>query len=125
MKLRFLGKESSPQESPTLYATDRESYLVQGWIVADHGILTELEVGDDKTIVEVPASLMSHLAKDGLNGEVGHLAPPIVLVKDDGNYIVRGTRVTDEEALAQMSIPDHETCVEIPKSAMLALLVGR
>jgi hypothetical protein len=35
MKLTFLGKDSTPNDSPTLYATDRDSYLVQGYTVTD------------------------------------------------------------------------------------------
>jgi hypothetical protein len=31
MKIRFLGKESEYRDSPTLYATERCTYLVQGW----------------------------------------------------------------------------------------------
>ena len=30
MRLQFLGKNSVPGDSPTLYATDRETYVVQG-----------------------------------------------------------------------------------------------
>lgn len=33
MKLTFLGKDSTPNDSPTLYATDRDTYLVQGYAV--------------------------------------------------------------------------------------------
>lgn len=29
MRLTFLGKESQPNQSPTLYASDRDSYIVQ------------------------------------------------------------------------------------------------
>jgi hypothetical protein len=32
-----------------------------------------------------------------------------------GSFIVSGAAVTDVEALSQMDIPGHETCVEIPK----------
>lgn len=39
MKLRFLGKESTPDESPTLYATDQDSYVVQGWVFTDAVLL--------------------------------------------------------------------------------------
>jgi hypothetical protein len=74
MQLRFLGKESTPTNSPTLYASDAETYIVQ--------------------------------------------------VLENGNYIIQGRRVDDAEALGQMSIPDFETCVEVPKAAMRALLVG-
>lgn len=35
MKLTFLGKDSTPNDSPTLYATDRDTYLVQGYTVTD------------------------------------------------------------------------------------------
>lgn len=37
MRLTFVAKdpESQPQGSPTLYHTDRASWVVQGWIVTD------------------------------------------------------------------------------------------
>lgn len=122
MHLTFLGKESRPDESPTLFATDRDSYMVQGWIVTDPAILAMIVMADDETIVEVPAALLAHLAKDGLNGDVVNLVPPIVHVATNGNYIVKGRRVTDPEALGQMTIPDHETCVEVSRSAIAALV---
>jgi hypothetical protein len=71
---------------------------------------------------EVPATLMAHLAKDGLNGDVVNVVPPIVHVTANGNYIIKGSRVTDPEALGQMTIPDHETCVEVSRSAIMALV---
>lgn len=113
MKLRFLGKNSTPDESPTLYATDQDSYVVQGWMVTDADILARLPVPDDETIVEVPAALLDHLAADGLDGEVTNVAPPIVGVTSGGNYIIQGKQVTDAEALSQMSNPrprDLRTC---------------
>ncbi len=124
MLLTFLGKDSHPDESPTLFATDRDSYVVQGWIITDPEILVLIAMVDDETIVEVPAALMAHLAKDGLSGDVANLVPPIVHVAANGNYIIRGRRVTDPEALAQMTIPDHETCVEVSRSAVAALIGG-
>ena len=63
MRLTFLGKNSQPNQSPTLYATDRGSYLVQGWIVTEPEILAKIMLADNETIVEVPAKLMSHLDK--------------------------------------------------------------
>ncbi len=124
VKLRFLGKESTPTNSPTLYASDQNSYVVQGWIVTDPHILALLDICDEETVVEVPASLLAHLAGDGLSGVVGHQLPPIAHIKQNGNLIVRGRRVVDPEALGAMDIPDHETCVEVPKAAMAALLIG-
>jgi hypothetical protein len=124
MRLTFLGKDSIPDQSPTLYATEGKSFVVQGWIVTDPAILAEVATTDDETIVEVPAKLMTHLAKDGLTGEVTHLVPPIVHVTTTGNYIIRGKRVHDAEALGQMHIPDNETCVEVAHSAIAALIGG-
>ncbi|MDQ2884333.1 MAG: hypothetical protein M3Y48_25145 [Actinomycetota bacterium] len=122
MHLTFLGKESHPNQSPTLFATDRDSYVVQGWIVIDPEIVARIEVSDEETIVEVPATLLTHLAKDGLSGDVVNLVPPIVQIAENGNYIITGRRVTDTEALGQMTIPDHETCVEVSRSAIAALV---
>ncbi|HEX5349956.1 MAG TPA: hypothetical protein VFW64_23145 [Pseudonocardiaceae bacterium] len=122
MRLTFLGKESLPDQSPTLFATDRESYVVQGWIVTDSEILAMIVMSGDEMIVEVPAALMAYLAEDGLSGEVVNLVPPIVHIAANGNYIIRGRRVTDPEALGQMTIPDHETCVELSRSAIAALV---
>ena len=42
----------------------------------------------------------------------------------NGNYIIQGWRMEDADALGQMTIPNYETCVEVPKAAMRALLVG-
>lgn len=122
MHLTFLGKESKPNQSPTLFATDRDSYVVQGWIVTDPGLLAMFSMPDDETIVEVPATLMAHLAKDGLSGEVVNFGPPIVHIAENGNYILKGVRVTDTEALGRMTIPDHETCVEVSRSAIVELV---
>lgn len=124
MKLRFLGKDSTPDDSPTLYATDQDSYVVQGWIVTDAAILARLTVPDGETIVEVPATLLDYLALDGLDGAVTNVVPPIVDVTPGGNYIFQGKQVTDAEALSQMGIPAHETCVHVTKSAVVTLLLG-
>ncbi|MGH8626226.1 MAG: GNAT family N-acetyltransferase [Gammaproteobacteria bacterium] len=122
MKIRFLGKESEYRDSPTLYATERCTYLVQGWKVTDPEILTKLDVPESETVVEVYARLMSHLTKDGLSGVVTSWTPPIVHIKENGNLIIQGKRVADPEALAELKIPDHEDVVEVDKAAIEALL---
>lgn len=124
MRLTFLGKESQPSQSPTLYVSDNDSFIVQGWIVTDPAVLAQLNINDSETVVEVPPGLLAHLTKDGLSGDVNNLVPPIMHVLESGNYIIQGTRVTDAEALGQMDIPDHETCVEVTKSAVAALIGG-
>lgn len=123
MKLTFLGKDSTPDDSPTLYATDQDSYVVQGWIVTDPEILARHPLPDDEEIVEIPPALLAYLVNDGLDGPVTNLVPPIVEVTSNGSYIVRGKRVTDSEALGQMRIPKHESCVHVTKSSVAALLV--
>jgi len=60
-----------------------------------------------------------HLA---LTGEIVNIIPPIVHVAQNGNYIVQGKRVTDQETLGRMDMPDHETCVEVSRSAVAALV---
>ncbi|MFI5778255.1 hypothetical protein [Nocardia sp. NPDC051570] len=124
MQLRFLGKNSTPTNSPTLYATDQDSYVIQGWIVNDEAILAQLAVPNDETIVEVPAALLEHLSLDGLDTTMRNLVPPIVHVKENGNYIIQGRRVTDAGVLSQMSIPDHETCIHVSRSAVSVLVGG-
>jgi hypothetical protein len=122
MRIRFLGKESEYRNSPTLYATERRTYLIQGWKVADSEILAKLEIPEGETVVEIYACLMAHLTKDGLSGVVTSWIPPIVHVKENGNLIIQGRRVTDSEALAEMRIPDNEDAIEIDKAAIEALL---
>ena len=61
MKLRFLGKVSTPGGSPALYATDRGTYLIQGWKVTHPGTLSQLKIPFRETCVEVPADLMRYL----------------------------------------------------------------
>jgi hypothetical protein len=120
-----LGKETTGGQSPTLYATDQETYVVQGWIVTDPDILGRLDLADHETVVEVPAKLLAHLAADGLAGEVARHEPPIVYVLANGNLVLQGERVTDPAALALMDIPDHETCIEVSKSRVRVLVEGR
>jgi hypothetical protein len=64
MKLTFLGKDSTPNDSPTLYATDRETYLVQGYVVTDPEALSQMRIPQGETVVEVPRRLMTYLPED-------------------------------------------------------------
>ncbi|MFH8789936.1 hypothetical protein [Streptomyces roseoverticillatus] len=122
MKLRFLGKNSTPGDSPTLYASDRDSYVVQGWKVYANDLLRRLDVPEGHTVVEVPTELFEYLSKDGLpSGQIKNFSAPIMLVTGQGTCIVQGPEMDDPEALSQMRMPGYETCVEIPKSSIVAL----
>jgi hypothetical protein len=123
MKLRFLGKNSNVGDCPTLYATDRDTYLVQGWKIFANDLLMQLTLSEGETAVEVPTELFEHLDKDGLpSGEFRRLEDPLMVLTPGGTYVVQGREVTDAEALAEMEIPDYETVVEVPKAAITALL---
>ncbi len=50
-----------------------------------------------------------------VGGGSGPEGSPRVWATDRETWIVQGYRVEDAEALAAMSIPSHETCVEIPR----------
>lgn len=123
MKLRFLGKESKSGDSPTLYASDRDTYLVQGYRVEDREILTALDLPTGQTCVEIYDRLLGHLAADGVAAdELKYRVFPIVHTVDDESCIVQGTVVTDAQAREEMRIPEHEDCVEIPKAQLAALM---
>lgn len=122
MQIRFLGRETDHGDSPTLYATDRGTYLVQGWRVSDPEILAMLDTPKGEAVVEIYARLMTHLAKDGLSGVVTSWVAPIVHIKQNGNLIIQGRRVTDHHVLTEMNVPDHEDVVEVNKRAMTALM---
>jgi hypothetical protein len=97
MRLTFLGKETQGGGSPTLFATDRGTYVVQGWKVR----------GKDDSI-EIPHRLL------------GYLEPYTYLGTEltdtgRGTFILSGRPVTDEETLSQMDIPGHEMAFEVPK----------
>jgi len=46
---------------------------------------------------------------------------PTVYATERGTYVVQGAVVTDREALASVSLPPHETLVEVPRELLLSL----
>jgi len=60
MRIRFVAKdpESVPDQSPTLYKTDRDSWLVQGWVVTDSSALAEMSIPEGEMVVEIPDRLV-------------------------------------------------------------------
>lgn len=65
MKLEFLGKTSTPNDSPTLYGTDRGTYVIQGWKVTDSEALSQMRIPGHETCIEVPKDLMRYLPREG------------------------------------------------------------
>ena len=65
MRLRLLGTESGHTGCPALYATDRDTYVVQGKLVTDQEAIADLvDVREDEFYVEIPKRLL-RLAQDG------------------------------------------------------------
>jgi hypothetical protein len=64
MQLTFLGGDSGPTGSPRAYATDRGTFVVQGYKVEDAEALGQLSIPDHETVVEIPATLLKYLPKD-------------------------------------------------------------
>ncbi|MGR8010348.1 hypothetical protein [Streptomyces hypolithicus] len=123
MQLRFLGKNSTPGDSPTLYASDQDTYVIQGWRVYANDLLLQLDVPAGQTVIEVPTELFEHLTKDGQGSrEIKKFDAPIMLVTEQGTCVLQGPEMHDAEALSQMRMPDYETCIEVPKSSITALL---
>ncbi|MEV4918828.1 hypothetical protein AB0K47_18685 [Streptomyces tirandamycinicus] len=123
MQLTFLGKNSTPGDSPTLYASDQDTYVIQGWKVHANDLLMQLSVPAGQTVIEVPTELFEHLTKDGQSsGEIKKFAAPIMLVTEQGTCVLQGPEMHDADALSQMRMPDYETCIEVPKSSITALL---
>jgi hypothetical protein len=60
MEIALVAKDpgSEPSGSPTLYRTDRESWVVQGWKVTDAAVLSAMEIPDGETCVEIPDRLV-------------------------------------------------------------------
>ena len=95
--MRFLGKSTQGGGSPTLYATDRGSYVVQGWRVPGSG---------DR--IEIPHRLLGHAEPDTYLGAS-------LTDTGRGSFLLSGRAVTDRETLSQMDVPGHEAVVEVPK----------
>jgi hypothetical protein len=108
MRLTFLGKSTQGGGSPTLYRTDRDTYVVQGWCVA----------GESPTVVEIPESLLRYLEPGA--GLAASLRSTGRRWYGDGGewptYTLSGTAVTDRDVLDQMNVPEHERCVEVERT---------
>lgn len=83
---------------PTLYRTDRGTYVIQG----DRN--STLDHADGEDVAEIPRDLIPEIT--------AHSHDDLHVTERD-TVLVRGTRVTDPEALDTMQLPEWETGVEI------------
>jgi hypothetical protein len=59
MRIHFLGTDSGLGQSPTLFATDRGTLAVQGYVITDPQALADLgEIPPGEAVVEIPAELL-------------------------------------------------------------------
>jgi hypothetical protein len=63
MHLTFIGKDpdSNPTRSPTVWRTDRGTWVVQGWVVSDSDALAQMNLPDGETAVEIPDGIVQFL----------------------------------------------------------------
>ena len=64
MKLTFIRKtvDSGETNCPSLYRTDRNTFVVQGWRISDPDTLAQLDIPAHETVVEVPIDVLAEIA---------------------------------------------------------------
>jgi len=134
MRITYL-RDTSPTRNtcPTLYATDRGTFIVQGKLVFDPRVVGSFGLLPNEAIVEVPTRLLAEVAetvtlptRDAGQGTglalvrsiPGDMRSSSVSGTSRDSFIVTGLTVTDPEALAAMNIPDDETAVEVPRELL-------
>lgn len=74
MRVTFLGTTSETGNCPTLFATDNGTYIAQGKVVTDPEALNTIRetyagIGEDETLVEIPAELLRFARPDEHHAE--------------------------------------------------------
>jgi len=104
---RLRGSCNDGKTCPTLYRSDRETAVVQGWIITDPSTVALAGgVGDGESLVEIPADLVEEALRQG--------SRPALTRTNHDTVVIRGRTLTDVEALAQLGpLPSTEAVVEI------------
>jgi sulfur carrier protein ThiS len=97
---------------PALHQTDRDTVVIQGWVVTDARLLSQLGLPPDTQAVEVPAELLAEVIDSW----------PALHPTGHGTLIVPGTPVTDPDALRHLNLPPNEQAVEVPASLLTEVL---
>jgi hypothetical protein len=73
MRLSFIGRDpdSNPTGSPTVYRTDRGSWVVQGWVVTDPDALAVMSIPQGETCVEIPDRVIEFFRQAGRDVDNG------------------------------------------------------
>jgi len=66
MRLALIGKdpESNPTGSPTVYRTDRGTWVVQGWVVSDPEALAQMDIPAGEGAVEIPDRMIQFFRQE-------------------------------------------------------------
>lgn len=65
LKLTHLGTASGNTGCPAVYSTDRGTYVVQGWKLADTEARAQLDIPDHEDAIEIPAALLRYFPRTG------------------------------------------------------------
>ncbi|QUQ71170.1 hypothetical protein [Kutzneria sp. CA-103260] len=68
MQLTHIATESGKSGCPSFFATDRGTYVVQGWRIDDADALATLQergLPDHETAIEIPAALVQRIRESG------------------------------------------------------------
>ncbi len=67
MRLTLIGKdpESHPNGSPTVYRTDRGSWVIQGWVITDLEVLAQMNIPPGEATVEIPDRMIPFFKEAG------------------------------------------------------------
>lgn len=67
MHLTLIGKDpdSNPTGSPTVFRTDRNSWVVQGWQVTDPDALAQMDIPAGEGAVEIPDRMLQFFRREG------------------------------------------------------------
>jgi hypothetical protein len=64
MRLRFLGKHSTPGNSPTLWSTDENKLVIRGFVLEPDALAQVGHVPPGEEVIWVPEELMQYLPPD-------------------------------------------------------------
>ncbi|PYC77645.1 hypothetical protein C7C46_18390 [Streptomyces tateyamensis] len=66
MKLTQLDSECEVGPCPTIYATDTDELVVQGFRIDDPEALAAMQLPENETAVRIPVALLRRVARDHL-----------------------------------------------------------
>lgn len=76
MRIRFLGKHSSPGNSPTLWDTDAGQYVIQGFELDPDSLAQVGDIPPGELVIRVPKELMRYLPEGPCPASPSKLARP-------------------------------------------------